>query len=384
MNSILNIALLAHVDAGKTSLTEQLLFQTGEIKRMGQVDKGQTVSDALAVEKSRGISVLASQMKFEFEGRKVNIIDTPGHADFISEVERSLLAVDLVVLLISAYEGVQSQTRNIWKILTNNRIPVLLVLNKIDREGFDLDRMVQQIRKELDKNIFPIQLATSAHIECSLYRSEFELFPELLEKIVEQEEHLMEQYLMEETIEKSILMEQYHKRWKNATLYPMVFTSAKTGLGIKELLHELTLFATDFDPESDFSAVVYKIAHEDILGKLSHLKILSGRLKKKQEVFLPNHQMQEKVNLIKQIFSNRMTDVSEAIAGDIVAVSGLKNIEIGDIIGSRYLNKKIEIQSVAVMHVKIGATDPQKYIPLSEALSKLNHEDPALDFNWYR
>lgn len=383
MNSILNIALLAHVDAGKTSLTEQLLYRTGEIKTIGSVDKGETVSDVLEVEKSRGISVLSSQMKFNYNERKVNIIDTPGHADFISEVERSLLAVDLVVLVISAYEGVQSQTRNIWRVLEKNNIPVLLVVNKIDREGFQWDEIVENISIELSEKIFVIQDLGTHQTDSTLSTSGFENYPDLIEELVEKDDKLMEQFLNEEKIDKDTLTQLYLKEWGDAQIYPLVFTSAKTGLGVDELLGELTAFPTEFR-DHEFSAVVYRITHEQQFGKLTHLKIKSGNLCKKQLIKIPRTGEEEKVNLIKQVFSNKMVDIDRANAGDIIAVAGLQNVQIGDFIGYEPLIDNNSYQSVPVLNVRIKANNPKQYIPLSEALFKLNIEDPSLDFQWHR
>lgn len=383
MNSILNIALLAHVDAGKTSITEQILYKTGEIKKLGLVDKGETVSDVLSVEKSRGISVLSAQMKFHFQGRKINIIDTPGHADFISEVERSLLAVDLVLLIISAYEGVQSQTRNIWKVLRKNQIPTFILVNKMDKEDFDASEIVKNISEDLNEKIHPIQITEDHSIKASLSVDGFEWFSELTEDIVEQDENLLNQFLNDETIDQKALKSIYKDLWSKAEIFPLVFTSAKTAMGIDALLEEIKQFPTHFNQE-DFSAVVYRISHDPMLGKLTHLKILSGEIRKKQLVYIPKIDAEEKVNQIKEIFSNKMLDVNEATAGDIVAVSGLQNAEIGDSIG-RIKGREIrDFQSVPVLNVKLKAAEPQDYIPLSEALAKLNTEDPSLDFQWNR
>lgn len=383
LNSILNIALLAHVDAGKTSITEQLLYKTGEIKIAGSVDKGETVSDVLDVEKSRGISVLSSQMKFRYKSRKINIIDTPGHADFISEVERSLLAVDLVLLIISAYEGVQSQTRNIWKILKKNKIPTLIVVNKIDKNDFDVNYFIHSISEDLNEKICLIQQFENNNINSSLSIHGFEAFSDLTEYLVEFDDELMNQFLNEESIDQQALYSFYQKLWSEAQLYPLIFTSAKTGTGIEALLEEIYQFPTFFN-RVDFSAQVYRITHDQQWGKLTHLKILGGSLTKKQMVFIPAIGREEKVNLIKQIFSHKMEDLSVANAGDIVAVTGLQSAQIRDVIGKETNQIIQDFQSVPVLNVKVKAKDQQHYIPLSEALTKLNIEDPSLDFQWHR
>lgn len=374
---------MAHVDAGKTSLTEQLLFKTGEIKVRGSVDKGETVSDILEVEKSRGISVLSSQMKFSYKGRKINIIDTPGHADFISEVERSLLAVDLVLLVISAYEGVQSQTRNIWRILKKNGIPVLFVVNKIDREDFDPIAILENVSTELNEQVFAIQHLDDNEISSSLSNSGFRNYPELTESLVEKDDELMTQFLDEKEIEEEALFKLYLDQWADAGIYPLLFTSAKTGMGIEEMLNEITAFPTKFTGR-EFSAVVYRITHDRQFGKLAHLKIKSGSIDKKQLIYIPRVGKEEKVNLIKQVFSNKMIDLDQADAGDIIAVTGLESAQIGDLTGTQNRVEKEAFQSVPVLNVRVKARDLKQYIPLSEALIKLNTEDPSIDFQWHR
>lgn len=383
MDSILNIALLAHVDAGKTSLTEQILFATNEIKHLGSVDKGETVSDVLEVEKSRGISVSSSQMKFHFHGRKVNIIDTPGHADFISEVQRSLLAVDMVLLIISAYEGVQSQTRNIWQILKKNRIPALFVINKIDRDDFDANPIIENISIELNTEVFPIQIIKATGIQSTLSAHGFNSFPELTEKLLEYNDDLMQQFINDEELDEKKLWNLYEKLWLEAELFPLVYTSAKTALGIEELLKELLLFKTNF-LQGELSARVYRISHDQQLGKLTHLKILKGNIRRKQLIYNPGMQTEEKINLIKQIFSHKMSDLEYAEAGDIVAVSGIKNAQIGDILGNEVSQMNQKNESAPILNVRVKALDAQHYISLSEALFKLNAEDPSLDFQWNR
>lgn len=374
---------MAHVDAGKTSITEQLLYKTGEIKKPGSVDKGETVSDVLNVERSRGISVLSAQMKFRFQGRKINIIDTPGHADFISEVERSLLAVDLVLLIVSAYEGIQAQTRNIWKILRERPIPSLIVINKTDREGFDQNEILHQLKTEWEAPIFAIQRMGNQRIDSSISSDGFNAFPDLLENLVENDDRMMEAFLNDENPDEKRLFEIYFQLWAKAELFPVVFTSAKSGMGIEELLEEMAGFPTQF-LQNEFSAIVYRISHHDQWGQLTHLKILSGSLEKKQSVFRPAKHREEKINLLKEVFSNKIMDVERAEAGDIVAVTGIKDAEIGEVIGVEKGYDRQVYHSVPVLNVKIKAGEKQNYIPLSEALYQLNLEDPSLDFQWNR
>ena len=144
---ILNLGILAHADAGKTTVTEQLLLRSGSIRQAGRVDDGTTHTDWLDVERRRGISVRAASISLEYKGVRVNLIDTPGHVDFLGEVERSLTVLDGAVLVLSAVEGVQAQTRLLWRALEKMGIPTLLVVNKVDRAGCDIPGVLEQLRK---------------------------------------------------------------------------------------------------------------------------------------------------------------------------------------------------------------------------------------------
>ena len=147
---IINLGILAHVDAGKTTVTENLLYKAGVIKQIGRVDSGNTVTDSLEIEKRRGITIRTTTVSFDWKNIKVNLLDTPGHVDFIAEVERSVQILDGAILVISAKEGVQTQTRVIFNILKKLKIPTILFINKIDRQGVNLEKIYKSIKEKLD------------------------------------------------------------------------------------------------------------------------------------------------------------------------------------------------------------------------------------------
>lgn len=388
----LNIALLAHVDAGKTSITEQLLYHCGEIKKLGLVDKGTSASDVMLVEKERGISVMASHMSLNYKGVHINILDTPGHADFISEVERSLLAVDLVVLVLSAYEGVQAQTRNIWTLLQKLKLPTIFLINKIDKSDFDPDFLIQNIHQELTFNALPAQvLNMEPNMKINFIWSDdpFKgslVYENLIEKLSEYDDRLLEQYLAEEQIDRGILKEVYLKSIVHSKVYPVLFSSAKMGLGIEALLMELEAFYSmmNFEEASDLSAIVFKISQHPQFGKLAHLRLFAGSLKKKQLVYNQRLGEEEKVNQIKTVFSQKLTDLEEAGPGDIIAVSGFGHIALGDVLGRDELSRKWSFNTVPILKVQVKPIHSVDYVKLSEALMQLNQEDPLLDFQWFK
>lgn len=222
-----NIGLMAHVDAGKTTITEQLLFHTGAIRKLGSVDAGTAQTDYMEIEKRRGISVLSAVTQIEIDGEPVNLIDTPGHIDFAAEVERALMVLDGVVLVISAVEGVQSHTEVIFRALRKKRIPVILFVNKIDRVGADCANVLGQIRARLDGNICPMYDVTEQGTqEAAVVRRDIREDAALLDE--ELFLRYTERNLTEEAAQKRV-----QAQAEKAEVYPVLFGSALRGAGIR-------------------------------------------------------------------------------------------------------------------------------------------------------
>ena len=394
MKTIINIAILAHVDAGKTTLTEQLLFHTGALKAAGNVDKGTATTDYLQVEKDRGISVASSHVSFVNSGAQINIIDTPGHADFLSEVERSLLAVDAVILLVSAADGVQAQTRVLWRMLEKMNIPRIILVNKLDRAGVLVDQVLNEIHNELDSKCLCTQAIKDEGSDFLsilsyhdyLIKNDFEKVDHFIETLAEYDDDLLEAFLNSQKIEPNKVLKVYHQNIRNATLYPILFSVAKTGMGIPELINEITQVFSGLSSqlENEFSAIVFKISHHPQFGKLSHLRIFSGVLEKKQMVYNQRTGDNEKVNLIKTIFSNNYEDAKLAEGGEIIAVTGLLEARVGDVLGHLSLKSSVDFNTTPILAVQVKPVLSQDYIKLSEALMKLNIEDPLLQFRWFK
>ena len=362
----LNIALLAHVDAGKTSLTEQLLFQSGALKKVGDVNKGTSVSDYLQVEKDRGISVKASHLSLVYKELKINIIDTPGHADFIAEVERSLWAVDMVVLLVSAFDGVQAQTQKIWSLIKKLQLPCLILIHKSDYENLDKDRLLSNIRSDL---------MAKAYLKAS---------EELDVALAESDERLLNQYIEGEVLNEELLEEAYLQLFKKADLFPVVLASSKSGNGIIELLDELKLLSKAFSKlrSGNFSAVIFKVNMHAQFGKICFVRVFSGQIKAKQLVYNQRLDREEKVNMIKEVFSNQLSHGEIGEAGAIIAITGFDSAAVGDFLGENGERNPYFFNTTPTLKTQVKAVDASEYFSLSAALNQLNEEDPLLGFEW--
>ncbi len=386
MNKTINISILAHVDAGKTTLTEQLLYKSGKLRQLGNVDKGTAATDFLSVERERGISVLASYVDLQYNDVNINIIDTPGHADFMSEVERSLLATDAVILLISAADGVQAQTRVLWHILETLNIPRFIVVNKIDRAGVDIENVIKDIEKELSSSIIITQNIFNIGSELVNVKSINKTEESIIEKLAEFDDDLLEVYFNGDNIESSSLENVYKNSVQQTKLFPILFSIAKLGVGIDEILNEIVNTFSPKESQNDdvFSAIVFKISHNQQLGTLTHIRLFSGNIRKKQEIYNQRTNKLEKVNQIKIVFSNKLIDIDNAYAGQIVAISGFSNARIGDVFGDLELEKELRFSTIPILTVEVKSQKEEDYANLAAALNKLNMEDPLLDFRWYK
>ena len=378
-----NIGILAHVDAGKTTLTEQLLLAAGAIRQGGSVDDGTTASDFLEVERRRGISVKNACISFTYGEDAIQIIDTPGHVDFAGEVMRSLKALDGALLVLSSVEGVQAQTLTIFRALQKLRIPVILVCNKIDRVGFERERLEQEIRRQLTKNIAPMD------------RPE-EVFAALAELDPEMEEA----YLLEAPPSEPVLFEKLAVYAKRAEICPLFYTSAKEGRGIRELLSGIPVYLPDAESREVpyLSGTVFGMTHDNVMGKVAFVRLYGGSLRTRdpvpvyvgglrsrdsaadhgtddEEERLPD----EKVAQIRRIRGGRFEDTGVMEAGDIAAVYGLSRIRIGDVIGQPDPSREVEaMRTEPLLLTEVKPADPGQETRLFDALTILSEEDPLL------
>ena len=380
-----NIGILAHADAGKTTITEQLLLKSGAIRKSGSVDDGTTVSDSMEVERKRGISVRNTCLSINFENDTINIIDTPGHMDFAGEVVRSLRAVDGVVLVISAAEGVQAQTLSIFHILKEMKLPVIFAVNKIDRAGFDEAGLLKSVRRELSERTVPLQTVRNGSIvEKPLSDAAFEMLAEL-------DEDMELAYLSEEVPEDSEILEKLCEYAKKAEVYPLVYTEAKNGKGIDALIKSIVSFLPDSESRNPgfLYGTVFQVRHEKGLGKAAYIRLFGGTLRSRDSVPLPGNENEEpgKISQIKCLTGGKLTDSGSFSAGDIAVVYGLKSVKTGDciisegeIIPENTADSLLNELAVPLLLTGVSPVNPQDETKLSAALAELSDEDPFLRF----
>ncbi|MBO5525355.1 MAG: TetM/TetW/TetO/TetS family tetracycline resistance ribosomal protection protein [Clostridia bacterium] len=357
----INVGLLAHVDAGKTTLTEQLLYRSGTKRTLGKVDEGTSTTDFLSVERRRGISVKASSVTISAGEAQINLIDTPGHIDFISEVERALSALDVAVLVVSAVEGVQAQTRTLLTALQRMRLPAIVFINKLDRAGASYEKTLSSLKGSADVVFFDAKADSYEE--------------ELCECISAFDESVLESFL-EGNETKESLEEKLIPFLLSGAIYPVLSGSGKTGEGVNTLLNTIASFPVK-EPETDeLSAVVYKLEHDKTLGRVAHIRLFSGQIAGRDEVEV-NGTVQ-KITQIKRIQGGKYTDVPKAEAGDVCAVCGIE-CKAGDFIGQE--NGRICKMNPPLFTVSV-ATDDEKRSALLKAMEELTEEDPSLSKEW--
>lgn len=308
----LNIGLLAHVDAGKTTLSEALLWTAGMLRRAGRVDHGDAFLDTETQEKERGITIFSKPARLTWKNQPITLVDTPGHTDFSGETERALWVLDCAVLVISGSEGVQGHTLTLWRLLESYRVPAVIFVNKCDMPGADKAAVLRQLQRQLSDG-------------CQDLSTE-----EGLENAAGQSEMTMEQYLTSGTVEDAALRQLVTER----RLFPVCFGSALKGDGIPELLDTLLRLAPQPSYPADFGARIYKIGHDAQGTRLAFLKVTGGCLRAREELRDPAGEWVEKVNQLRLYSGARFTPVSEAGAGTICAVTGLSQVKAGDALGA--------------------------------------------------
>lgn len=371
-----NIGLMAHVDAGKTTITEQLLFHTGAVRTLGSVDDGTAQTDYMEIEKKRGISVFSAVTQIETEGGKVNLVDTPGHIDFAAEVERALMVLDGVVLVISAVEGLQAHTEIIFRALRRRKIPVILFINKIDRAGADVKEVCTQIRARLDDRICPLYAVTEEGTpQADVVESDFREEAALLDEV------LFEQY-MEGTLTVETAFAGLCDLTADADVYPVLYGSAINGKGITHLLDAIDKFIPDSTGEEQESVagVVFKISHDAQMGKTAYVRLYSGTLRNRDSVVNATKGVQEKISQIRKFYGEKYVDTGILKAGDIAAVYGMPNASVGDVLGDPALVPEMVHWVDPLLRITMRPALEQERTKLIDALSVLNEEEPTLGF----
>ena len=360
------LGILAHVDAGKTTLSEALLYLAGSIRKMGRVDNRDAFLDTYALERARGITIFSKQAALTWEGMPMTLLDTPGHVDFSAEMERTLQVLDYAVLVISGADGVQSHTITLWRLLAKYRIPVFLFVNKMDQPGTDREQRMRELQKRLDDGCADFAGAGTE---------------EFTEHAAMCDEKLLERYLETGDVDD----DEIRRLIKERRLFPCFFGSALKLTGVEELLGGIRKWALAPEYPQEFEAKVYKISRDDQGNRLTHLKITGGSLKVKGIISggnteKPSETWQEKVNQIRVYSGDRYETVAEAEAGTICAVSGLTRTYPGQGLGAGQDSMVPVLEPVLNYQVKLPeGCDGAVMLP---KFRQLEEEDPLLRVVW--
>ena len=349
-------ALLAHVDAGKTTLSEALLYESGVIRTRGRVDHKDAFLDTSPLERERGITIFSKQACFSYGNMDVTMLDTPGHVDFSSEMERTLQVIDYAVLIISGTDGVQGHTETVWKLLQKYRIPTFFFVNKMDLPGADKAAVL----KELQAKLSPY---------CVDFTEEEEA---LCENVAMCEETLLETYLEEGTFD---LKKEVRRLVSGTLLYPCYFGSALQNEGVEALLEGLESYTKMPEYQKEFAGKVYKITRDDAGQRLTHMKLTGGELKLRDEI-----EGIGKVNEIRVYSGEKYTLQQEVKAGDICAVPGFTDTYAGQGVG-----KEADFcanQLAPVCNYQILLPEGTEEAIAWRQLKQLEEEDPNLHLSW--
>ena len=431
-----NIGIVAHVDAGKTTTTERVLFYTGLSHKIGEVHDGAAVMDWMEQEQERGITITSAAttcfwrgMSQQFDEHRINIIDTPGHVDFTIEVERSLRVLDGAVVVFCGTSGVEPQSETVWRQANKYEVPRVVFVNKMDRQGADFARVVEQIRGRLGANPVPLQIAigseeqfrgvvdlismravywgdddqglshTTQDIPAELVDSAQSMREQLMEAAAEANEELMERYLEEGELSEADIREGIRIRTLANEIVPALCGSAFKNKGVQSVLDAVVEFlpaptevkAIDgtlkngdsatrkADDDAPFAALAFKIATDSFVGTLTFFRVYSGVLKTGDQVYNPIKDKRERIGRMVQMHANNRDEIKEVRAGDIAAAIGLKDVTTGETLCSKDQAITLErmefpdpVISVAVEPKSVA--DQEK---LTVALSKLAQEDPS-------
>lgn len=424
-----NIGIMAHIDAGKTTTTERILYYTGRIHKLGETHEGASQMDWMEQEQERGITITSAATTAQWKGHRVNIIDTPGHVDFTVEVERSLRVLDGAVTVLDAQSGVEPQTETVWRQATNYSVPRLVFVNKMDKTGADFHYAVGTVRERLGANAHPIQLPIGAEdqfhaiidlieMKATFYGDDFgkdvevrdipeehlaeaeEYRESLIEAIVEFDEDLMEKYLGGEELTVEEIKAAIRKATLDVEFYPVVCGTAFKNKGVQLVLDAVIDYLpapTDiqaiagFNPENNeeetrpaddngpFSALAFKVMTDPYVGKLTFFRVYSGTLKSGSYVRNTTKDKRERVGRILQMHADSREEIAEVHSGDIAAAVGLRDTGTGDTLCDEKAPVILESMEFPepVISVAIEPKTKADQSKMGEALAKLQEEDPT-------
>ena len=424
-----NIGIMAHIDAGKTTTTERILYYTGKIHKIGETHEGASQMDWMEQEQERGITITSAATTAAWDNHRVNIIDTPGHVDFTVEVERSLRVLDGAVTVLDAQSGVEPQTETVWRQATTYGVPRIVFVNKMDKTGADFLYSVGTLRDRLQANAHPIQLPIGSEdqfrgiidlvtMKATMYGNDLgtdieeleipeefkaqaeEYREKLVEAVAELDEDLMEKYLGGEEITNEELVSGIRKGTLNVEFYPVVCGTAFKNKGVQKVLDAVVAYLPSpldipamkgIDPDSEeeierhsddsepFSALAFKVMTDPYVGKLTFFRVYSGTLQAGSYVQNSTKGKRERVGRILQMHANSREEISQVYAGDIAAAVGLKDTTTGDTLcdeKSLVILESMEFPE-PVISLSVEPKTKADQDKMGQALQKLSEEDPT-------
>ena len=376
---IINIGILAHVDAGKTTLTESLLYTSGAIAEQGNVDKGTTRTDTMILERQRGITIQTAVTSFCWNDYKINIVDTPGHMDFLTEAYRSLSVLDGAVLVISAKDGVQAQTRILFHALQKMDIPTIIFINKIDQNGIDLRRVYQSIKDKLTSDMIVMQEVSLSPKITMTDISDLDKW----DMIISGSDELLERYVAEDSLDIQELQYEKCKRTRCCSLFPVYHGSAKDNLGTEKLIEAITeTFITETDDiQSELCGYVFKVEYTERKKRLSYLRLYHGTLHLRDTLLLSK---KEKIKITEMCIpsNGEIVPVDHACPGEIVILAD-DTLKLNDILGNeKLLPHKTRIDNpMPLLRTTVEPQKPEQRETLLNALAEIADTDPLLHFD---
>lgn len=376
MKQIRNIGIFAHVDAGKTTLSEQLLAHAGAIRIKGSVDAGTAHTDKLDIERRRGISVKATSVSFTYNNIRINMIDTPGHADFAAEVERSLWALDAAVLVVCAVEGVQPQTEVLFAAMQKQSIPVIFFLNKTDRIGADPERVLNQIHRLLTTKA--VMLSNSEAVT---------------ELLCDHDDDMLERYYSGEEFDPTYLSQKLAPLTQTCESYPVLCGSALRDEGVIPLLDTIVEQFPSPISTGGLSGVVFSAQQDRAMGRGVWIRLFGGELENRAIINLPSGidpstgTQKTEPHKITQIMDLDGRPIGKLSAGEIGIVYGLGDIPIGHVLGDpALLPHKVEPGDLCspLITVQVIPEKPEQMTALRQACTILSGEDPLLKVQYIR
>jgi len=353
------IGILAHVDAGKTTLSESLLYLSGKIRRLGRVDNKDAYLDTYELERARGITIFSKQAMFEIGETQITLLDTPGHVDFSADMERTLQVLDYAILVISGADGVQGHTKTLWRLIHTYQIPVFLFVNKMDQNGTDKDKLMKELKKQLDDGCIEFgQVETD----------------DFYDQLAMREEIMLETFLETGDIETP----QIRRAVTERKVFPCFFGSALKLEGVEQFMQGLVNYAMIPSYPDEFGAKLFKIARDEQGNRLTYLKLTGGRLKVKD--VLTNGIWKEKVNQIRIYSGQKFEVVNEVEAGSVCAVTGLGQTRPGEGLGIEGASDTPVLEPVLSYQIILPkGCDPRVMLP---KLRQIEEEEPELHIVW--